>query len=131
MVDDEPAIRRLLCDVLSTPGHKVSTARDGLEAVERLQGGHFDVLITDMNMPGMDGIGLLRWMKKNRRKEKVVVMTGSPGRNVLPGQGIPAVHARFRKPFRITAFMETMDAVLGNRRQGSGGARRRKRKATA
>ncbi len=131
MVDDEPAIRRLLSDVLSAPGHRVSTAQDGLEAVERLRDGHFDVIITDMNMPGMDGIGLLRWMKKNRRKEKVVVMTGSPSRNILPEQGMPAVHARFRKPFRITAFMDALEAVLVNKRRGPARTMRKRQKAMA
>ena len=131
IVDDEPAIRRLLSDVLSAPGHRVFTAQDGLEAVKTMQEGNFDAIVTDVNMPGMDGIDLLRWMKKNRRKEKVVVMTGSPRRQILPEQGMPAVHARFRKPFRIQAFMKTMEAVLLNRQAGSGRTARKRRKVTA
>lgn len=90
-MDDEPAIRRLLSDVLSAPGHGVFTVR----------GGHFDLIITDVNMPGMDGTGLLRRMKKHR------------------------------KAFRITSFMKTMDAALVNRRVRSGWTSQEKRKATA
>jgi signal transduction histidine kinase/ActR/RegA family two-component response regulator len=58
VVDDEESIRRLLGSILETDGHLVDTAGSGREALERIRAGHFDVLITDIKMPELDGRGL-------------------------------------------------------------------------
>lgn len=131
VVDDEPGIRQLLTDLLSAPGYEVVTAGNGHEAVERLQDSPFDAIVTDLNMPGMDGIGLLRWMKQNGRKEKVVVMTGSPMHNPLPRRGIPEVRAALRKPFRVQSFIKTMEALFTDNCGESGREKPKTRKATA
>jgi len=131
VVDDEPGIRRLLADVLSSSTCHVVMACDGLEAVTILKRRRFDAVVTDINMPGMDGIELLRWMKANRRKEPVVVMSGSPDHEVLPGRGLSPVAARFRKPFRLPVFMETMTTLLDTERRGSRSRLKAKRKGVA
>ena len=55
VVDDEASSRRILKLGLEAAGYEVDTAGDGVEALEKLRGDRFDVLITDMNMPRMDG----------------------------------------------------------------------------
>ena len=112
VVDDEPEIRRLLVDVLSGPTCRVVTAEDGVDAVKKLQRGRFSAVVTDINMPRMDGLELLRWIKKNRRKEAVVVMTGSPDYEDLSSREMPVVAARFRKPFRLPLFLDTLNALI-------------------
>jgi len=115
VVDDEPEIRRLLVDVLSGPACRVVTAEDGVDAVRKLQRGRFSAVVTDINMPRMDGLELLRWIKKNRRKEAVVVMSGSPDYEDLSGREMPVVAARFRKPFRLRVFLDTLNSLISSK----------------
>ena len=56
IVDDEPQIRRVLRTTLSVQGYEVQDARSGEEALDRLREDHFDLLLLDVNMPGMGGL---------------------------------------------------------------------------
>jgi two-component system NtrC family sensor kinase len=58
VVDDEPEVRALLAEILLGSGHRVTSAASGNEALERLATERFDVIVTDIRMPGLDGIGL-------------------------------------------------------------------------
>ncbi|MCF8060884.1 MAG: response regulator [Deltaproteobacteria bacterium] len=120
VVDDEPGVRALLSEILAGPELHVTLAGDGLEAVQLLRRRRYDAVVTDVNMPGMDGIDLLRWMKRNKRREKAVVMSGSPRHDLLPAPELPPIRARFRKPFRIGMFVTIMEAVLFDRRGNPG-----------
>lgn len=76
VVEDEPNILRVITLWLSRQGHQVSEARNGLGALEQLALGVPDVLITDVNMPGMDGLQLLaQIMGTPRQPRGVIVMT--------------------------------------------------------
>ena len=57
VVDDDPQIRRVMKMTLSAEGYEVEGARTGEEAQEELRAGHYDLLLLDMNMPGMGGLG--------------------------------------------------------------------------
>ena len=112
VVDDEPGIRHLLNEVLSGEGFNVVMASDGQESVECLKGSSFDLVITDLNMPRLDGIGLLRWMKKSGRREKIIVMSGEASDRSLAGADIPPVTLRLHKPIRIPLFVDTVSAAM-------------------
>jgi len=75
VVDDEPSIRKVLAAQLRKDGHEVHTADDGDDAVSRLSEADVDVVITDLRMPGMDGMGLLRWIQDTQPNLPVVVLT--------------------------------------------------------
>ncbi|MCK4516389.1 MAG: sigma-54-dependent Fis family transcriptional regulator, partial [Spirochaetaceae bacterium] len=64
IVDDEPNIRNSVADLCKTEDMDAETASNGLAAQKLLTEEHFDVLVLDIRMPGMDGIELLRWMKE-------------------------------------------------------------------
>jgi two-component system KDP operon response regulator KdpE len=64
VADDEAGIRKVVRDALERAGHDVETAGDGEEALARFEQGAFDLLITDWNMPRMDGFELVRRVRK-------------------------------------------------------------------
>ncbi len=71
VVDDEAAIRKVVRDALEKAGYTVETAIDGDEASRLLEDGEFDLVVTDLNMPNLDGLELVRHM---RRKTLVPVL---------------------------------------------------------
>ena len=75
IVDDQEMMRDSLAATLAREGHEVVAAGDGPIAVSKLQGGRFDLLITDLKMPRMTGIELLAEAKKMRPDMPVVMMT--------------------------------------------------------
>ena len=76
VVDDEDEVRRLAADVLATGGMAVTTARDGLEALERVAVEVPDVVVMDVLMPGLDGLGALRRLRAKAPDVAVIMMTG-------------------------------------------------------
>ena len=78
VVDDEPSILRLLNEALTQWGYQVTTAANAREAIEALRTGLFDAAITDIRMPDMSGLELLRAIKKHDDAIEVLVMTGYP-----------------------------------------------------
>ena len=78
VVDDEPSILRLLNEALTQWGYQVKTAATAREAIEALRTGLFDAAITDIRMPDMSGLELLRAIKKHDEAIEVLVMTGYP-----------------------------------------------------
>ena len=75
VVDDEAASRESLKDVLGDEGYDVTAAADGAEALELLQTAEFDVILTDLRMPGLDGLGLLREARRLCPQTLVLLMT--------------------------------------------------------
>jgi len=76
LADDERSIAVTLRDDLTDAGHKVTVVADGREALRELQARPFDLLITDIRMPGMDGITLLKEAKQLDPSPQVIVITG-------------------------------------------------------
>jgi two-component system, chemotaxis family, chemotaxis protein CheY len=63
-VDDSPSMRQLVKLALASGGHEVDVAIDGVEALQVAEKQQFDVVITDVNMPNMDGISLVRELRR-------------------------------------------------------------------
>ena len=76
LVDDDPAVLEILGDFIAVFGFEYDTAKDGLEAVERLKQSTFHIVLTDMMMPNMDGMELLHHIHYNYPEIKVMVITG-------------------------------------------------------
>jgi two-component system response regulator FlrC len=76
VVDDEPGIREFLADALSFDGHDVTQAADGMDALRQVHSRAFDLMLTDLKMPGaLTGIDLLRQLKAEQPDTEVIVMT--------------------------------------------------------
>jgi len=76
IVDDEEDVRMLLKDVLTLPGYNVWTASGGLEAINMMQDVDFSIVITDIWMPGVDGVQITRKFKEVNSDTTVIVVTG-------------------------------------------------------
>src|SRR5437016_12346013 len=76
VVDDEPKTRNALEFILRREGHAVCTAASGYEALAHMRTGEMDVLLSDVKMPHMDGLALLRHVKAHASGGVVVMMAG-------------------------------------------------------
>ncbi len=76
VVDDEPQVCEMISDVLTGMGHKVENALDGVEAVEKMKSGQFSIVVTDMDMPRMDGMQLIHYIVQNHADTDIIAITG-------------------------------------------------------
>ena len=75
VVDDEEGVRSFVAEALETAGHRVSVAADGDQAARLLDARSFQLLVTDLRMPGLDGMTLLRKVKSEQPEVEVLVLT--------------------------------------------------------
>ena len=79
VIDDEKGITRIIQEVLTRTGHKVETAANGREGIQKFDTGHFDMVITDVRMPGIDGRGVLQHIRKSARQTiPIIGISGTP-----------------------------------------------------
>lgn len=78
LVDDEPAILRAFSRALRASGYEVETCGDGHEAVEAFQAGHYHAVVSDISMPSMTGLELVRAIREHDLDTPVVLVTGEP-----------------------------------------------------
>ncbi|MGE0059206.1 MAG: ATP-binding protein [Dehalococcoidia bacterium] len=115
VVDDEESIRLLLHDILRLDRHNVKVARSGLEAAEITRHERFDVIITDMKMPGLDGASFYRQVRERdpEQARRIIFITGdtvSPDtRAFLQRVSNPVLS----KPFKIGPLRDAIETVLG------------------
>ena len=78
MVDDEPEIAEILAELLGADGHRVEIAASGREALEKLDAAEFDLIVSDLRMPDIDGPGLYRRLESEQPRllERMVFITG-------------------------------------------------------
>lgn len=101
VVDDETEVRDTLCEILEGDGHRIATAACGPEALERISTELYDVILTDLRMPDLDGQALYREIERRwpERAAGVVFITGdtrAPAlRELAGGNGRPVIE----KPF--------------------------------
>jgi two-component system, chemotaxis family, chemotaxis protein CheY len=116
VVDDEKGIRFLLSEVLLHSGFEVSLARDGQESLEKMENNHFDLVVTDINMPRLDGVSMLKSMRQTGREEKIIIMTGNPSDERLTDKDLPQVVTRLYKPFDMKEFLDVVIAATAKRK---------------
>lgn len=80
VADDDPNIRNLVVDLLSIEGYDVTEVHDGMEALAALKKGKFDLLITDINMPRMQGPELIKVLRtSSEHKAQPIIVLSSEG----------------------------------------------------
>ena len=78
VVEDETSLRELVAHILLLDGHEVDTARDGVEALYRIEQRSYDLIISDLQMPNLDGAGLYEALRKRfgQSLPRVIFVTG-------------------------------------------------------
>jgi DNA-binding response OmpR family regulator len=104
IVDDNAHIRRIISAWCATMRFDAKGARDGREAVDLLLTRHFDVVLTDFHMPGMNGWALLHWMRKHRSGVPVCMMSFDADDSRFCAEVRPFVDGLLAKPFSIAAL---------------------------
>jgi len=113
VVEDEFAIADLLEMVLTDEGHRVLTAANGRQGLERLaEGPRPDLVVTDYMMPVLDGAGLLRAMRESEAQRDIpcIVMSSMPEANVR--ERTDGYAAFVRKPFDLDALVQLVATIL-------------------
>ncbi|SFN09366.1 GGDEF domain-containing protein [Thermodesulforhabdus norvegica] len=117
VVDDDENIRKLLLDHLTRKGYHVRTASDGMEAIRMFSDTPFDIVITDMHMPGLDGLELIRRIKSVPRNVDIVAITGYI-RNYRYADIVRAGAADFLiKPFGIEELDAKIERIARDREE--------------
>jgi excisionase family DNA binding protein len=99
VVDDQPSMCELLTTILAVTELSVVSAFDGSSALERLRACAYDLLITDLRMPGMDGTALAREAKRLQPDIKVMIVTGYPSQSSAIDAVNIGVDSYLMKPF--------------------------------
>jgi DNA-binding response OmpR family regulator len=112
VAEDEDSVRRLLDRALTQAGHRVTTVPDGAEALVALARGGFDLLLTDIRMPRVDGITLALKTAKDYPSVRILMMTGFADEKQR-AHGLEFLsHDVIAKPFALPILLQTVDAVL-------------------
>jgi CheY-like chemotaxis protein len=123
LAEDDALVLAVLGEVLEAEGYRVVRAPDGAAALARARRRHIDVLLTDLDMPLLDGAGLIRRLWSTRPGLPVVVMSGrlppDGGRSLADGAAAP--FAVLAKPFPSAQLVATLRRVLERPAPGEAG----------
>ena len=110
LVDDEGVVSDVLQQILSRLGHRVETAPDGQEGLLMFDSRAYDLVITDILMPGIDGHGVARHIRSSQRPYTPIIgISGTPW--FLEGDMFNSVIA---KPFTVQALTNAIDDATGS-----------------
>jgi CheY-like chemotaxis protein len=118
LVEDEDQLRRVMKDLLEREGYIVAEARDGVQALDEVDRHAPDIIVLDLNLPGLDGYAVLQQLRSRPATRSIPVM-------VLTAKGDEDNEVRvfelgaddfITKPFRARALSARLEAVLGRRR---------------
>jgi CheY-like chemotaxis protein len=112
VVDDNEAVRDVLSRVFSSLGYSVTVAVNGLEGGTFFLTGSYDLVVTDLQMPLMNGWELSRLVKERSPETPVVVITGCPGETHRGAMERNCVDAVIPKPFRIEEIERTVRSLV-------------------
>lgn len=113
VVDDESAVRDLLSKTLALAEYDVDLAQDGRTALERLRIIPYDLLITDLKMPGIDGLTVIREARRLKADIPVIIITGfSTEASAIEAVNL-GVSGYLTKPFRVPRVLAVAAKALG------------------
>ena len=116
IVDDEEVCSRALRRSLQLCGYEAHTARNGIEALRKIEEDRPEVVISDMRMPEMNGLELLNAIKKQSEEIAVILMTGLVRGDREMAALAESEYACLKKPFSIKEMIEMLARIEASRR---------------
>jgi CheY-like chemotaxis protein len=120
VVDDNPEVRAMLEDVLTSLGYATRTAADGATAVRAVLTEAPDVVLLDVYMPGLSGVGALPTIVALAPNAKVIMISGAANEDVLKRSLAFGAHDYVTKPFEISSLSRALETALAMRRLETG-----------
>jgi two-component system cell cycle response regulator CpdR len=112
LAEDDESLRKFLAQALVRAGHDVIDFGDGSEAWECLKGVRFDLLLTDIVMPGMDGIELAKRAAEMNAALKIMFITGFAAVALHPSSQAPKQAKVLSKPFHLREIVAEIDRMI-------------------
>jgi CheY-like chemotaxis protein len=112
IIDDEPAIRDLLCDLIQSKGHQAMAVDNSLKGLEIFKKGKFGIVFTDLSMPEMSGWEVVEQLKALEPEVVIVMLTGWGTQVDNEKLKAHAVDLLMAKPFEVKKFFEILSQTL-------------------
>jgi two-component system, cell cycle response regulator CpdR len=112
LAEDDESLRKFLAQALVKAGHEVTDFGDGSDAYECLKGYRFDLLVTDIVMPGMDGIELAKRAAELNQALKIMFITGFAAVALHPSSNAPKQAKVLSKPFHLREIVAEVDRMI-------------------
>jgi excisionase family DNA binding protein len=113
VVDDEQIVRDLLLVTLASADYEVESAPDGTRAIQMLRAAPFDLLITDVRMPGTDGLAVVREARRQSNSMSIVIITGASSEAIAIEAINLGVNGYLTKPFGVERVLAVAARALG------------------
>jgi len=114
VAEDEPAVREFVSRALQQGGHEVTAVEDGLAALQALGDDIFELLLTDIRMPRLDGITLALKVAKDHPNVTILMMTGYASEEQRAHNLNRLIHRVVSKPFTLEEICTAADEALAN-----------------
>jgi CheY-like chemotaxis protein len=114
VVDDDDPIRAMLAKVVERQDVEVDTARDGVEAIEKIDVGNYDLVVLDLMMPRIDGYGVLKHIRQRRPEllKCTIIASAVPETEILRRFDVP-VYRIHPKPFDMSRLIQDIRICTG------------------
>jgi two-component system, cell cycle response regulator CpdR len=112
VAEDDNAVRELVTRIIASRGHEVTAVADGAYALEAVGSGQFDLLVTDIVMPRLDGIALALKLAKSHPGLPILMMTGYALERQRAHDLEVLVHRVLSKPFTVDQFLVALGETL-------------------
>lgn len=112
VVDDYPQARSMYEEFLESKGFSVITASTGEEALSFLKGGSFDLVILDYRLPDMDGVQVLRILRKNSKEIPVIMITSNNLKDTIEQAVTEGISSYLLKPVQMNLLLERIQQAV-------------------
>ena len=112
VVDDDPVILKSAWKALSAEGYNVEGVLSGKKALQKMKQNYYRLVFTDLKMPGIDGISLIKWIKHSRPDIGIVVITGNPLPETIKEAHELGILSHMMKPFTPKMLKEVVKKTI-------------------
>jgi len=115
VVDDDDELRETICDALEDAGHSIHDAADGAAALSQAQVHHFDVVVTDIQMPKLDGLALFKRLRQESPNTEVIIMTSHGNVAQVVAAMKDGAYDYLAKPFQVDELLLRLGRIAEQR----------------